>query len=96
MLITQDPKFQKSRQSYETVSPELRPGKIIDFLAARRALFEEPRVKAETLDLDQTVLRAAGRSSRRLHLPDPLTDALLLLGLAAAVLLGLLAISGFR
>jgi hypothetical protein len=94
MLITEDPKFQKSRQLYETVNPELQPGKIIDFLAARSALFEEARVKVGTCGLDQTLLPAAIRSSRRpVHLPDPLTDALLLLGLAAAVLAGLLAIS---
>jgi 8-oxo-dGTP pyrophosphatase MutT (NUDIX family) len=93
MLINEDLKFQESSQSYEAVSLKLQPGKIIDFLAARRALFEEARVKVGTFDLDETLLPAAGRSSRRVHLPDPLTDALLLLVLATAVLVGLLAIS---
>jgi hypothetical protein len=95
MLITEDPKSPKSSRSCETVSPELPPGKIIDFLAARRALLEEARVKDETFALNQTILGAAGGSCRRVQLPDPLTDALLLLGLAAAVLFGLLTISSF-
>jgi hypothetical protein len=91
MPIIEDPRSRQPSQFRETVRPELQSGKIIDFFAARRTLLQEARVKDETFDLNQTNLRGARRSSRRVHLPDPLTDALLLLLLAAAVLL---AISG--
>jgi hypothetical protein len=94
LLNAEKGSFRKSGQAGETITPELQPAKIIDFFAARRALFEEARLKGETFDLNQTILRTAGRSSRRVHLPDPLTDALLVLMLAAAVLLAVLAVSG--
>ena len=89
----ENPRSQQPGQFGETVRPELPPGKVIDFFAARHTLLQEARLKDETFDLNQTTLRGASRSGRRVHLPDPLTDALLLLVLAAAVLL---AISGLR
>jgi len=92
MPIIEDTRSQQPSQFRETLRSELQPGKIIDFFAARQTLFQEARIKDETFDLNQTTLRGPSRSSRRVHLPDPLTDALLLLVLAAAVLL---AISGF-
>jgi hypothetical protein len=91
MHIIEHPRSQQTSQFGETLRPELQPPKIIDFFAARRTLFQQARVKDETVERNQTTLRAASRSTRRVHLPDPLTDALLLLGLATAVLF---AISG--
>ncbi|MBV8812943.1 MAG: hypothetical protein JO271_00510, partial [Verrucomicrobia bacterium] len=75
-------------------------GKILDFLYARPTLLEEAKAKEakaknQSLDLEEAVRAIGDRTQWRIDLPDPFTDALLLLVLAAAVLLGLLVISGF-
>ena len=95
MFTTNDPKLPKLSQP---VMPELsdrQHGKIIDFFSARRILYEEAKAKDLGADLEEAVRLMADRNLQRINLPDPFTDALLLLSLAAAVLLGLLVISGF-
>ena len=78
-------------------SPEegkVRPGKIVDFFAAREAMQSSSRCTAEQAEFHQQI-RAAARDKRRIHLFDPWEDVMLLLLLVAAIVLGLLIISGF-
>jgi hypothetical protein len=100
MFTTDDSKLSKLTGSVSTGGTDLQHGKIIDFFSARRSLLEEARAKEakskdQSLDLEEAVRTIADRTHWRIDLPDPFTDALLMLVLAAAVLLGLLVISGF-
>ncbi len=73
---------------------EIPSGKIVDFFAAREATRSDSRSAAEQAEFHQQI-RAAARDKRRIHLFDPWEDAMLLLLLVAAMVLGLLIISGF-
>jgi hypothetical protein len=95
MFTTDDSKLSKLASSTTPGATDLQPGKIIDFFSARQTLLEEAKVKDQSLDLEEAVRAISNRTQWRIDLPDPFTDALLLLVLAAAVLLGLLVISGF-
>jgi hypothetical protein len=78
-------------------SPENREssaGKIIDFFAAREALQSDARSAAEQAEFHQQI-GAAARDKGSVHLSNPWEDLMLLLLLIAAVVLGLLIISGF-
>jgi hypothetical protein len=100
MFTTDNSKLSKLTGSITPAGADPQHGKIIDFFSARRSLLEEAtakegKVKDKSLDLEEAVRAIADRTQRRIDLPDPFTDALLVLLLAAAVLLGLLVISGF-
>jgi hypothetical protein len=100
MFTTDDSKLSNLTGSITPRGTDLQREKIIDFFSARRSLLEEARAKEAkakeiSLDLEEAVRAIADRTQRRIDLPDPFTDALLMLALAAAVLLGLLVISGF-
>jgi len=100
MFTTDDSKLSKLTGSITPGSTDRQHEKIIDFFSARQSLLEEARAKEakakdRSLDLEEAVRAIADRTHRRIDLPDPFTDALLMLVLAAAVLLGLLVISGF-
>lgn len=69
-------------------------GKIIDFFAAREALWSEAKSADEQAELQQQI-RPETQRKRRVFLSDPWEDVMLLLLLIAAVVLGLLVISGF-
>jgi hypothetical protein len=73
---------------------EIPPGKIVDFFAAREAMRSDARSAAKQAEFHQQI-RAAARDNRRIHLFDPWEDVALLLLLVAAIILGLLIISGF-
>jgi hypothetical protein len=69
-------------------------GKIIDFFAAREALWSEARSADEQAER-QLQVRAATRQRRRVHLSDHREDILLVLLPIGAVILVILIISGF-
>jgi hypothetical protein len=100
MFTTDNSEVSKLTHSATPGSSNLHHGKIIDFFSARRTLLEEAKAKEvnaknQSLDLEEAVRAIGNKTQWRIDLPDPFTDALLLLVLAAAVLLGLLVISGF-
>ncbi len=84
---------ERSRRS-SSEKQEISSGKIIDFFAAKETLRSEARSTDKQTELQQQI-RAATRQKRRIHLSDPWEDAMLLILLMAAVVLGLLVISGF-
>ena len=84
---------EKSRRS-SSEKQEISSGKIIDFFAAKEALRSEATSTDKQTELQQQI-RTATRQKRRIHLSDPWEDVMLLILLMAAVVLGLLVISGF-
>jgi hypothetical protein len=81
-------------QGNPSESGEISSGKIIDFFAAREALQSEARfVDEQTLLQEQ--INSATYQKKRIHLSDPWEDVMLLMLLVAAIVLGLLVISGF-
>jgi hypothetical protein len=81
-------------QGNPSESGEISSGKIIDFFAAREALESEARSIDEQTGLQQQIDSATHRK-KRIHLSDPWEDVMLLTLLVAAIVLGLLVISGF-
>ena len=81
-------------QGNPSESGEISSGKIIDFFAAREALQSEARLVDEQAWLQQQI-NSATYQKKRIHLSDPWEDVMLLMLLVAAVVLGLLVISGF-
>ncbi len=75
-------------------SGEISSGKIIDFFAAREALESEAGSVDEQTGLQQQI-DSATPQKKRIHLSDPWEDVMLLILLVAAIVLGLLVISGF-
>ena len=84
----------KLRQGNSPEEGEIPSGKIVDFFAAREAMRSDTRSAAEQAEFHQQI-RAATRDNRRIHLFDPWEDVMLLLLVVAAIILGLLIISGF-
>jgi hypothetical protein len=81
-------------QGNASESEEISSGKIIDFFAAREALQSEAWSADEQTRLQQQI-DSATHQKRRIHLSDPWEDIMLLVLLVAAIVLGLLVISGF-
>jgi hypothetical protein len=94
MLTSESSEEIEKSQENSSESAESSPGKIIDFFVAREVLRSDARSAAEQAEL-QRQIEAAVRHKSRVHLYDPWEDILLLLSLIAAVVLGLLVISGF-
>ena len=94
MFTSQPPEKVEKSQGNSPENGECSAGKIIDFFAAREALRSDARSAAEQAEFHQQI-RAAARDNRRIHLFDPWEDVMLLLLLVAAIILGLLIISGF-
>ena len=87
-MVTTEPSedFQKCQDNPTEKSSS---GKIIDFFAAREALWSEARSADEQAKL-QPQIRAAKRQRRRVHLSDLWEDVMLVLLPIAAVILVLL------
>jgi hypothetical protein len=81
-------------QGNTSESGEISSGKIIDFFAAREALQLEARSVDEQTGLQQQI-DSATHQKKRIHLSDPWEDVMLLMLLVAAIVLGLVVISGF-
>ena len=81
-------------QGNPSESGEISTGKIIDFFAAKEALQSEARLVDEQTWLQQQI-NSATYQKKRIHLSDPWEDVMLLMLLVAAIVLGLLVISGF-
>ena len=94
MLTSETSEDVQKRQGNCPENREISSGKIIDFFTARAALRSSARSSAEQVEFHQQV-RAAARHKKSVHLFDPWEDVMLLLLLIAAVVLGLLVISGF-
>jgi hypothetical protein len=92
-MPTTETSEQKS-QGNPSESGEISSGKIIDFFAASEALQSEARLVDEQAWLQQQI-NSATYQKKHIHLSDPWEDVMLLLLLVAAVVLGLLVISGF-
>jgi hypothetical protein len=88
MLIFEKLRQVRREQSREDSSSE----KIIDFFAAKKALYSKARSASRRAELRA---RALINSKRQVHLFDPFEDLMFLLLLMAASVLGLLAIAGF-
>jgi hypothetical protein len=94
MFTSQPPEKVEKSHGNSPENGECSAGKIIDFFAAREALRSDARSAAEQAEFHQQIC-AATRNKDSVHLSDPWEDFLLLLLLVAAVVLGLLVISGF-
>jgi hypothetical protein len=91
------PTTETSEQKYQgnpSESGEISTGKIIDFFAAKEAVQSEARLVDEQAWLQQQI-NSATYQKKRIHLSDPWEDVMLLMLLVAAIVLGLLVISGF-
>ena len=95
MITTEELASRREARTTQNLSTHPHDDKIIDFFAARRTLLEEAKKEDQIFGLHETVRLALDHKTRQVRLPDSLTDALLVLVLAAVVLLGLLVISGF-
>jgi hypothetical protein len=94
MITTETSQNVQRPKGISSENQETSSRKIIDFFAAREALRSEAKSVDKQAELQQQLRSEAG-PMRHVHLPDPLEDAMLLLLLVAAVVLGLLVISGF-
>ena len=94
MLTTETSEDVRKSHGNSPEEGEIPSGKIVDFFAAREAMRSDARSAAEQAEFHQQI-RAAARDHRRIHLFDPWEDVMLLLLLVAAIVLGLLIISGF-
>jgi hypothetical protein len=81
-------------QGNASESGEISSGKIIDFFAAREALKSAAWSVDEQTRLQQQI-DSATHQKGRIHLSDAWENSMLLMLLVAAVVLGLLVISGF-
>lgn len=88
MLIFEKLRPVRQEQSREGNSSE----KIIDFFAAKKALYSKARSASRRSEVR---VRASTNCKRQVHLFDPFEDLMFLLLLMAASALGLLAIAGF-
>jgi hypothetical protein len=83
-----------SIEFFDQKSLLIRPEGLIKSHLARN--HEYPSSRCEICGLEEAGRLIAHRNRQRINLPDPFTDALLVLLLAAVVLLGLLVVPSFR
>jgi hypothetical protein len=94
LLTTETSEDVQKCQGNPAESGEISSGKIIDFFTAREALQSEARSVDEQTGLQQQI-HTATYQKKPIHLSDPWEDVMLLMLLVAAIVLGLLVISGF-
>jgi hypothetical protein len=92
MTIYQIPRNASKSESCRSENQQIPAAKIIDFFAAREVLRSEARSAAQR-KVSQATFRAAARREKVVF--DAFENAMFLLLLTAAAVLGLLAISGF-